>query len=303
MAGNNDRIRELIAGKGRPGGRTFTESEKMLIYESMAGLINKCANMWTNYGRAEYEDLTQEGYIGLSEAMQKYDADSPACFSSYATEWINCKMSLYSKKCSGIPVNKYTFVRAYRESVAKYREEYGRTPTEKELSEIMGVSVATLSDIINADKYLTPESIETTMPGTDIPLKETLQGSQDTAQELIEEAERNRVLYSILDELPGVQKAAVTAKYLDGKTVNETAKNMGVSVNQVRGSLSRGINALKRKKGRLMPYYDHWKIKSIAYKRSGFKAWQNEWESSVEYAAIKELQEQWERVKDLSFTG
>lgn len=164
MAGNNDRIRELIAGKGRPGCRTFTESEKMLIYESMAGLINKCANMWTNYGRAEYEDLTQEGYIGLSEAMQKYDADSPACFSSYATEWINCKMSLYSKKCSGIPVNKYTFVRAYRESVAKYREEYGRTPTEKELSGIMGVSVATLSDIINADKYLTPESIETTMP-------------------------------------------------------------------------------------------------------------------------------------------
>jgi hypothetical protein len=92
-------------------------------------------------------------------------------------------------------------------------------------------------------------------------------------------------------------------KYLEEKSTQETAESLGISCDSARGVLSCGINNMRRKKHRLTPYYDVWRIKSIAYKRSGFKAWQNEWESSVEYAAIKELQKQWERVKDLSFTG
>lgn len=303
MAGRNEEIRQLIASKGNPGERTFTESEKVFIYDAMCGLINKIAAVWVKFGRADYDDLTQEGYIGLSEAMQHYDPDSVASFSSYAANWINAKMSYYSKKCSGLPFGKYKMLKEYRETVARFQSDKGRTPTETELAEAMGVSDATLSDIITAEKQLQLESLDAMLPGTDFSYLDTLQSSQDTAQDIIETEERNKVLYTIIDELPPNQREAIKAKYLEEKSTQETAKSLGISCDSARGVLACGINNMRRKKHRLTPYYDVWRIKSIAYKRSGFKAWQNEWESSVEYAAIKELQERWDRVKDLSFTG
>lgn len=296
MAGNNDKIRELIAGKGEPGQRTFTESEKTFIYESMAGLIGKCAGMWVNYGRAEYDDLTQEGYFGLEEAMQHYEVDNTASFSSYAANWINCKMSYYSKKCSGLPVDRYKYVRDYRKAVAQFIENNNRKPTEKELAELMGVSDATLSGIIAADNYLQVESLESFFPGTDISYRDTLPAPPDTIQETLEEEERNRVLYSIIEELSPRQKEAIKKKYLEEKTVPETAEALGLTCNQVRGDLMQGLDNMRKQKDKLTPYYDTWKIKSIAYRRSGFKSWQTRWESSTEYAAIKELEEMGQRL-------
>lgn len=155
----------------------------------------------------------------------------------------------------------------------------------------MGISDATLSDIITAEKQLQLESLDAMLPGTDISYLDTLQSSQDTAQDIIETEERNRVLYTMIDELPPNQREAIKAKYLEEKSTQETAKSLGISCDSARGVLSCGINNMRRKKHRLTPYYDVWRIKSIAYKRSGFKAWQNEWESSVEYAAIKRAAE------------
>lgn len=303
MAGRNEEIRQLIATKGKPGERTFTESEKVFIYDAMCGLINKIAAVWVKFGRAEYEDLLQEGYIGLSEAMQRYDPDSVASFSSYAANWINAKMSYYSKKCSGLPFGKYKLLRQYRETVARLQADKGRTPTETELAEAMGVSDATLSDIITAEKQLQLESLDAMLPGTDFSYLDTLQSSQDTAQDIIETEERNRVLYTMIDELPPRQREAIKRKYLEEKSTQETAESLGISCDSARGCIMCGLDNMRRKKHRLTPYYDVWRIKSIAYKKSGLKSWREKWESSVEYAAIKELQERWERVKDLSFTG
>ena len=59
------------------------------------------------------EDLLQEGYIGLSEAVSRYDADKNSSFIHYAAFWIRQSMSRYADNCSSvvrIPVHAREYV-------------------------------------------------------------------------------------------------------------------------------------------------------------------------------------------------
>lgn len=54
------------------------------------GLVDKWANIYQKYygSRLEFEDLEQEGFLGLIKAAQRYDAKKDARFSTYAVIWI-----------------------------------------------------------------------------------------------------------------------------------------------------------------------------------------------------------------------
>ena len=54
------------------------------------GLVDKWANIYQKFygSRLEFEDLEQEGFLGLIKAAQRYDAKKDARFSTYAVIWI-----------------------------------------------------------------------------------------------------------------------------------------------------------------------------------------------------------------------
>jgi len=79
------------------------------------------------------EDLLQEGYIGLSEAVSRYDADKNSSFIHYAAFWIRQSMSRYADNCSSvvrIPVHAREDIQGYNKAVREYRKYYGVWPSD-----------------------------------------------------------------------------------------------------------------------------------------------------------------------------
>ena len=289
--GRNEEIRQLLEAKGAPGTRELTEAEKVFIYDAVKGLIHKIALNWCKcVPRAELDDLAQVGYLGLEKAMQKYSSDGGAVFSSFAADVINAEISIYVKKCGGLPAHCYAEIRQYKAALRALQEQGNDTPTADTIAEAMGITADAVNRIATACSFLNAARLDEPAPGAVTPLVDSLEAPPLDVDAAIDNAERDACLYGLIDGLPGEQGKVIRCRYLEEMSVNETAKVMQEEPAEVQRLAHCGIMNLHNRREVLKPYYDEWRIKSIAYKRSGLKTWRQQWESSTEYAAIKELE-------------
>ena len=91
------------------------EAENMMrLWQQNRGFIAKIARQYA--GRAEMEDLEQEGYIGLCEAVRHYDPDKGVPFINYAAFWIRQAMRRYADVCGAavrLPSNVVDWIREF----------------------------------------------------------------------------------------------------------------------------------------------------------------------------------------------
>ena len=76
-----------------------TADNLQLLYDQNKGLIHSMANGLQAY--VEIEDLMQEGFIGLYEAVKRYESDKEVKFMSYAPHWIRNAMMCCIERQSG----------------------------------------------------------------------------------------------------------------------------------------------------------------------------------------------------------
>ena len=70
------------------------EAENMsLLWQQNEGFIGKLALIYA--GQAEMDDLKQEGYLALCEAVRGYDVTREVPFLSYASFWLKTRMRRY----------------------------------------------------------------------------------------------------------------------------------------------------------------------------------------------------------------
>jgi len=108
------------------------------------------AKKFSNQG-VDLEDLIQESSLGLMKAVDRYDWRKGFKFSTYASWWIkqsvrqavanhggSIKLPAYAK-------NMLWKMRVIRE---EYEEEFGVTPTQKEIAGLLGTTEATLASFM-----------------------------------------------------------------------------------------------------------------------------------------------------------
>lgn len=89
-----------------------------------------------------FEDLVQEGVIGLLEAVNKFDAGRGNRFSTYATYWIRQAIVRAIEKQDRmirLPVYGCDAARKLDRSQRSLTEQLGRTPSSEELSQETGL--------------------------------------------------------------------------------------------------------------------------------------------------------------------
>ena len=76
----------------------MNKEEKLLEYKHIViNLANKYIKQYPFY-KNDYEDFYQEGMIGLSEAINKYDSNLKASFTTFAYICIRAKMNNWFRK-------------------------------------------------------------------------------------------------------------------------------------------------------------------------------------------------------------
>ena len=118
------------------------------FYEHNCRLVISIAKKYRNY-RVDYEDLLQEGGIGLMVAISRFEIERNFKFSTYATWWIRQyvvrALSKYGRNI-GIGINKSETLPLYQRKVDNYADELGRMPTNTEIAEHFNMTLAEVEE-------------------------------------------------------------------------------------------------------------------------------------------------------------
>lgn len=138
---NNLKSLEILSiGKRMKNAFDEISKTKALIVKSNLRLIKWLANRYRNVsGNMDFMDLFQEGYLGLSRAIDKFDPNRGHKFSTYASTWIRQSISRSIADFSRIiriPVHMGELIRKLNKTSSLFFQEFNREPTLEELSSI-----------------------------------------------------------------------------------------------------------------------------------------------------------------------
>ncbi len=124
---------------------------KNRMIEGNLGLVLKFAWRFNNNG-VDYEDMFQQGVIGLGKAIDGYEQEKGA-FSTYAYFWIRQEITdLMFRQGSGIKKAKNDTYKVWRINnfINDYLSEFGREPTIDEIETKTKIPAEKVENLINS---------------------------------------------------------------------------------------------------------------------------------------------------------
>lgn len=272
-------------------------AENMLqLWRQNEGLIAKLAMRYQGY--TELDDLKQEGYIGLCEAVRQYDPEQGASFISYAAFWIRQAMRRYiDNYCDvvRIPVHAREWIQKYHRAVKEYQKYYGTEPTERALCAMLKVSKEKLHLIQKDARMGQIDSLSRPTAGEDeeLTLADMVPSGEDMEEDVMKDldtAVMERELWLAVDDLPDNLPAVVRFRYQDGRTLEQTGQNLGVSRNRIRELEQKAFRLLRteRRSRKFRCYYEEY-LRAAPVHHVGLASFKRTWISSVERDAMLRL--------------
>lgn len=268
-------------------------SNMQQLYEQTKAFIHTVAMRYQ--GRAELEDLEQEGYLALYPAIDGYDPDKGVKFLTYAEWHIRQYMQRYIwMNGSSIRMSYHSNERVmqYKKICSSYMMQYGREPSEYALSIRMGLSEeqvrevkrdALLGRVGSLDSCLTED--EDTTLGEIVPGAEDLEG--DTVDQMAHK-QLHDTLWPLVDALPGKQGAVIRARYQDGMSLPEIAIHIEAEKEEVQKLQAKALKGLRKPSSlrKLRPFLPE-VMESASYTGNGVETFNRTWTSSTERVAIR----------------
>lgn len=269
-----------------------------ILYDQVKDFIHAMAYKY--HGQGELEDLEQEGFLALYDAIDHYEADQGVKFLTYASHWIRQRMQKYIQN-TGSPLRlsagRQKAIRKYRKFCTEFQTEQGRKPTEAELCRSLWLTLEQLREIQYDACMTAVKSLDAPIKGAegeeDTTLGELAASATDPCEELLDRLEQEElcsILWQCVDGLPGKQPDVIRSRYKDNMTMKQCGQFCGISEAEVRKQQLKALRSLRSGENakKLRPFLpeDAW-IYSGALIGNGVERFNHTWTSSTERVALE----------------
>lgn len=217
-----------------------------VILVQYAGMVERIARRFA--GIEPFEDLVQVGFIGLLNALSKFDPTAGVRFNTYATYLVAGEMKHYLRDRAQT-IRQPAWLQELRGRVNKaagiLQANIGRTPTEREIAEHIGVSEGSVREVFVTQEMLKLTSLDAT-PGDDEGDSELekLDSSDFCVEQL--SVEDRLVLESAMGQLRDLERQVLTLFHFDSMSQTEIAAHLQISGNYVSHILRQSLAKLRK---------------------------------------------------------
>jgi RNA polymerase sigma factor for flagellar operon FliA len=177
------------------------------------------------------EELIQEGMIGLMDAHERFDRTLGVPFKAYAETRIQGAMYDWLRKQDVVPRSVRRKANAIDRARADLKRTLDRQPSRAELAEHLELSTAELG-VMEKDariRKVISMDASTTADG-ETPLVESLcQPDAEGADDSLFGKQVRDLTYSAIENLPDRERKAIHLYHLQGFTLKETGRALGVT--------------------------------------------------------------------------
>jgi len=191
------KLLESIHKSPKPCSEEALQVRNTLVKHNLRLVVPICRD-YPNRGIL-FDDLFQEGTIGLMKAVERFDPQRGCEFSTYAYFWIRQAITsaIYNKEeMVRLPVHAQELRRRILSTQEEYLNQIGRFPAIEELAVSLGIGSNRITDILCASEE--PISLEQSFDGFK---KEVIRDSYPPPEEIVLQILEKETLEQLLPTL------------------------------------------------------------------------------------------------------
>ena len=260
----NEKLQESGKRKSTKLLKQFSDGQdaKNELAGSNQRLVKSIAKKYMGRG-IDFDDLIEEGNVGLTRAMNKFEHERGFKFATYATWWIKQAIQRAIEDKSRfirIPNNKLRQIRALETVMAKLGIDPNKEPTPQELKKLLKSLKKILDDpefsIEDIENILSAKKAKDSNRSS---FAKNESGEETDSLKLCAEVKEdsiynNDILYHELQEsvnqvlkiLPPRYKEVIIRHVMNGETLEEVGKSLGVTRERIRQITNRAIKKLQK---------------------------------------------------------
>jgi RNA polymerase sigma factor (sigma-70 family) len=206
-----------------------------------------------------YEDLVQEGTLGLLKAIDRYDPTRGFRFSTYATWWIRqaVRRALVEQGRSvRLPEHLVGFLGQLRQAAVAIEQRAGRPATAAELAQALETTIDKVEAALAASRA--PASLDAPVGEEGAALGDLVASGAPAVAEAAEGGALSESLRAALGALPERQRLVLELRHgLDGRaprTLAEIGEELAISRERARQLEAAALRQLRLSAGDLRAY-------------------------------------------------
>jgi len=214
----------------------FVPLVKRIAYHLMARLP---ANV-------QFEDLVQNGMLGLLDALDRFEEGFGAQFETYATQRVRGAMLDGLRENDWLPRNLRRELRRIEGAINALEHTHGRAPSERELADTLGVSLADYQKTLQEARghqlvYFDDFAGE----GDEDFLDRHFTDNNADPSNILEDKNVKELLVKAIDRLPEREKLMMALYYEQELNLREIGEVMGVTESRICQLHTQAISRLR----------------------------------------------------------